>query len=242
MDALNLAEARLGAVASLLDVPLEALEVCMDDVVQGKDDESVEATLGRIRRVLGLPIPPITWGLKDYLDEGQRHLRPNMGRNFGERARKGIPPPPGSPTAWEIGCVCPQDRNRELHGAPSNARWEIHMVAARCPVHGWEPGPPPTPFRRDEVLTILRGVLPELRRRFKVIDLWLFEDIARDEANRDSEVFLTATFAQESTLDEFSACQNLLVGLFGCRVELGEEDLLKDAVRARVFAERIKLE
>lgn len=116
------------------------------------------------------------------------------------------------------------------------------MVAARCPLHGWEPGPPPTPFWRDEVLAILRGALPDLRRRFGVIDLWIFEDIARNEADHDSEVFLTATFERNLTLDETHACQVMLDALFGCRVELGREDLLKSAARVQVLAERIKVE
>lgn len=165
-----------------------------------------------------------------------------MGRNFGERARRSVPPPPGSPSAWGMGCVCPQERNRDLHGAPSNARRELHLVAARCPVHGWEPGPPPAPFRLEEVLATLRGALPDLKQRFGVIDLWVFEDIARDEANHDAEVFLTATFERSLTLDEIEKCQAMLVRLFGCRVELGREDLLKGAVKAQVLAERIKVE
>lgn len=165
-----------------------------------------------------------------------------MGRNFGERARKGVPPPPGSPSAWDLGCACPQEKNRELHGAPSNYRRELRLVAARCPLHGWEPGPPPTPFRREEVLAILRDALPDLRRRFGIADLWLFEDIARDEADHDAEVFLTATYTRKPTLEETGQCQNLLMGLLGCKVELGREDLLKGAARAQVLAERIKVE
>lgn len=66
-------------MASLLSVPLEGFEVCLDNVIQGKPGESVETTLDRIRCVLGLPIPMDPWRLPGYLAEAAK-----TGKDFGQ--------------------------------------------------------------------------------------------------------------------------------------------------------------
>ena len=57
-----------------------------------------------------------------------------MGQRFGFRAVPGIPPPPGSPAALGLGCVCPGPENEALaeRVAHGEAVW---IVAPACPVH-----------------------------------------------------------------------------------------------------------
>ena len=55
-----------------------------------------------------------------------------MGKNFGARLVQGVPPPPGCPTAVNLGCTCPEGPNKALSDNT------LGIVAATCPLHGWD--------------------------------------------------------------------------------------------------------
>lgn len=56
-----------------------------------------------------------------------------MGRNFGARPKRGIPPPPGCESAQALGCTCPHEANVRLSDNT------LGVVSAGCPLHGWDP-------------------------------------------------------------------------------------------------------
>lgn len=61
-----------------------------------------------------------------------------MGRNFGARPKPGVSPPPGSPTAHRIGCICPQEANAALNGRPDVNGNVLALVNSGCELHGWD--------------------------------------------------------------------------------------------------------
>jgi len=82
-----------------------------------------------------------------------------MGRNFGERLRPGVPPPPGSRSAQGLGCTCPQEKNRDL-AEPGDRRQPIWFVAEHCPVHGWNLGQASLPPGKDADIPVLEQARP----------------------------------------------------------------------------------
>jgi len=165
-----------------------------------------------------------------------------MGRNFGERPRQGVPPPPGSPTARSLGCVCPQQRNLDLDREATNRRRRLRVVASCCPLHGWEDGPPPVPLKRAWVLEVLRSALPGLKKDFLVVGLWIFGSVARDEAGHDSDLDVLAEFAGSADLFVYTGLLHRLKELLGTPVDLGTVKSLRPTIRPRVMAERIQVE
>jgi hypothetical protein len=103
-----------------------------------------------------------------------------MGKNFAARARPGVPPPPGSPSAQGLGCSCPFEKNQNLTG-PFNNVW---LVAAHCPVHGWDANPDPGVQGQATIIQAIAEALPALRQRFRVKDLWLSRSVAHGEVTR----------------------------------------------------------
>ncbi len=57
-----------------------------------------------------------------------------MGQRFGFRPLPGIPPPPGSPAALGLGCVCPGPENEALAERVANGE-AVWIVATTCPLH-----------------------------------------------------------------------------------------------------------
>ncbi|MDQ3398835.1 MAG: nucleotidyltransferase family protein [Deinococcota bacterium] len=98
-------------------------------------------------------------------------------------------------------------------------------------------------MRRNEALELLKALLPELRERFGVQELYLFGSTGRDEAKRDSDVDVLVAFRPEVrvTLFRLADLQRHLETAFGCKVDLVlkralrpelEHHILKEAVRA----------
>ena len=73
-----------------------------------------------------------------------------MGRRHGERARPGVPPPPGSESALKAGCSCPVEPNIAL---PDNTHG---VVRHDCPLHGWGTGEAIPQVRKYDAARYLR--------------------------------------------------------------------------------------
>lgn len=85
-----------------------------------------------------------------------------MGRNFGARVKPGVPPPPGSPTAHRLGCICPQEANAALNGRPDAFGNVLALVNSGCTLHGWDrPALPINQDREDEGLNTEREAAPK---------------------------------------------------------------------------------
>ena len=166
-----------------------------------------------------------------------------MGRNFGERLRPGLPPPPGSPAAQGLGCTCPFEKNRDL-AEPSNRRRPVWFVASHCPMHGWIRDVDPGPLNRATVIQTIAEALPALRERFKVKELWLFGSVARGEANLDSDVDLMVEYQPGGGLSfgELFDLREALEDALGVKVDLGNRKDLDPRVKDRVAEDMIRIE
>lgn len=93
---------------------------------------------------------------------------------------------------------------------------------------------------KDEVLRKLQENLPDIQRRFGILELRLFGSVSRGDDTKSSDVDILYVFREgEATYDNLFSLHEYLTDLFGRRVELvsekwsGERFLksaLKDAV------------
>jgi len=93
---------------------------------------------------------------------------------------------------------------------------------------------------RDEVLTILRAHLPEIRA-LGVSSLALFGSFARDEAGPDSDVDVLVEFADRPTFRSYSAVLFYLEDLLGRPVDLAIRGDVKARIRPRVEREAVRV-
>jgi uncharacterized protein len=94
---------------------------------------------------------------------------------------------------------------------------------------------------RDEVLTKLKAVLPDVRREFGVQELYIFGSVARGEDRPDSDVDVLVEFFPEArpTLLTFGRLQEFLEQVLGRAVDIVENHpRLRPAFRQVVEAER----
>ena len=92
---------------------------------------------------------------------------------------------------------------------------------------------------RDEVLAVLRAVLPELRRRWPIRSLAVFGSVARGEAGPASDLDLLVEFDTPVGLSDFLALEDRLSGLTGQRVELVSRRTLKPFIGRQVLREAV---
>jgi uncharacterized protein len=89
----------------------------------------------------------------------------------------------------------------------------------------------------DEILSILRSRLPELRERYGVASLGVFGSYVCGEQRRRSDVDVLVEFERAPTLFQLVDMQNQLSGLVGAKVDLVLKRTLKPAIGKRIFAE-----
>jgi predicted nucleotidyltransferase len=92
---------------------------------------------------------------------------------------------------------------------------------------------------REEAITILRGRLEEIRRRFAVRSISLFGSVVRDEARHDSDIDILVVFDGKPTFDAFMDLEFYLEDLLGARVDLVTENALRPQVRRAIDGERV---
>jgi hypothetical protein len=89
----------------------------------------------------------------------------------------------------------------------------------------------------DEILSILRLHLPELRARYGVASLGVFGSYVRGEQRRHSDVDVLVEFERTPTLFQLVRMQNHLSELVGAKVDLVLKGTLKPAIGKRILAE-----
>jgi predicted nucleotidyltransferase len=89
----------------------------------------------------------------------------------------------------------------------------------------------------EELTRQLQTILPELRQRYAVHDLWLFGSYVRDEERPDSNLDLLIDFVEPPTLFEFVRLQNQLSELLGVRVDLVMKSVLKPKIGKQILSE-----
>lgn len=91
---------------------------------------------------------------------------------------------------------------------------------------------------RDGVLEKLELYRPELER-MGVKSLRLFGSVARDEAMEDSDLDFLVEFVDTPSLFELFKVRHFLEDLFGCEVDLGMEQSLREHLREPVLKDAI---
>lgn len=96
---------------------------------------------------------------------------------------------------------------------------------------------------RDEVMSTLRGALPELRREYAVRELYVFGSVARGDDGPESDVDVLVEFQPEArpTLFTLAGIKIRLEELLGRDVDVGTPDGLKPRVRDTVNAEKLRV-
>jgi predicted nucleotidyltransferase len=89
----------------------------------------------------------------------------------------------------------------------------------------------------DEILSILRLHLPELRERYGVASLGVFGSYVRGQQRERSDVDVLVEFERTPTLFQLVHLQNQLSGLVGAKVDLVLRRTLKPAIGQRILAE-----
>lgn len=93
----------------------------------------------------------------------------------------------------------------------------------------------------DDVLTILRTALPDLRERWPIRALAVFGSVARREAGPTSDLDILVEFDEPIGLSAFLALEERLTMLAGRRVELVSRAALKPHIGGHVLREAIPL-
>ncbi len=89
-------------------------------------------------------------------------------------------------------------------------------------------------MRRDEVLTILREILPNLREQYAVETLAIFGSVARDEAGPESDVDVLVDFSGPTTFLGYMGVKETLEQCLGCSVDVVTPRALKARLRAAI--------
>jgi hypothetical protein len=94
-------------------------------------------------------------------------------------------------------------------------------------------------MRREEAISTLRRLLPELRSEFRVRRLALFGSTARDEARDDSDLDVLVDFDAGPTFDSFMGVKLFLEDHLGRKVDLVTPAALKPRMRPVVEREAV---
>jgi predicted nucleotidyltransferase len=93
--------------------------------------------------------------------------------------------------------------------------------------------------RLQEITTILRQHLPELREQYTLKSLALFGSYVREEERRRSDLDVLVDFEEAPTLLQLSALQRRLSDLVGVEVDLVLKRTLKPAIGEVILSEAI---
>lgn len=94
-------------------------------------------------------------------------------------------------------------------------------------------------IRRDDILTTLRALLPDLRTRYGVTSLSLFGSVARGDQSATSDVDILVDYADTPSLFAHIELEAHLSDALGAKVDLVMRRALKPRVRSRVESEAL---
>ncbi len=96
-----------------------------------------------------------------------------------------------------------------------------------------------TDFTADALRARLRALMPELRARFGVSELWLFGSRLRGDARPDSDLDVLVEFEQAPSFFEYIALEDRLSEAAGIKVDLVMKRALKPQIGRRILAEMV---
>ena len=94
---------------------------------------------------------------------------------------------------------------------------------------------------RQAVLEKLESNIGDIRRQFSVKALGLFGSVARDEAERQSDVDVLVEFTEKSSFDLFMDLKFYLEELLGAGVDLVTDKALRPQIRESIEKELINV-
>lgn len=93
----------------------------------------------------------------------------------------------------------------------------------------------------NDIASLLRLALPDLRAQWPIRSLALFGSRVRSDATPNSDLDVLVAFERPIPLSSFLALEQKLANLTGLRVDLVSEATLKPYIGARIRAEAIPL-
>ena len=94
---------------------------------------------------------------------------------------------------------------------------------------------------RDEALTALKKLKPQLQKQFGVSELALFGSAARDELRPDSDIDVLVKFDAAASSSRYFGVQFAIEDAIGMPVDLVTENALRRELRPYVERERIRV-
>ena len=91
----------------------------------------------------------------------------------------------------------------------------------------------------DEIRSIIREHLPELRQQYGVRSLGIFGSYTRGKEKKRSDLDILVEFDRIGTLLEYIRLEDTLSELLGVRVDLVDRSTLKQGISARILREAI---
>lgn len=97
------------------------------------------------------------------------------------------------------------------------------------------------PTDREALLAHLRELLPELRRRYRVVDLAVFGSRVRDDFTPQSDLDLLVTFEPGAGLFDLIGLEQDLAQLLGVKVDVVTPKSIKPLLRERILTSAVSL-
>ncbi|TVQ95179.1 MAG: DNA polymerase subunit beta [Chromatiaceae bacterium] len=96
-------------------------------------------------------------------------------------------------------------------------------------------------MNKEQVLSVLNGHREEMRQRFGVKHLALFGSAARDELRDGSDIDLLVEFEGPPTFDGYMDLKDYLEALFGTKVDLATDAMIKPRLRRHIEKDLLRV-
>ena len=96
-------------------------------------------------------------------------------------------------------------------------------------------------MNRAMILDLLNQHRDEFLKRFGARQLALFGSAARDELRADSDIDVLVEFEGRATFDGYVGLKDYLEDLFGAKVDLATEAMIKPRLRRRIEKDLLRV-
>ena len=96
-------------------------------------------------------------------------------------------------------------------------------------------------MNRAMILELLNQHRDELMKRFGASHLALFGSAARDEMRQDSDVDVLVEFEGPASFDRYVGLKDYLENLFGAKVDLATEAMIKPRLRRNIEKDLLRV-
>jgi predicted nucleotidyltransferase len=93
--------------------------------------------------------------------------------------------------------------------------------------------------RKQEILSILKQLLPSLKQNFKVKSIGIFGSYAREEQTEKSDIDLLVEFEAPVGFFKFIELEDYLSEKLGVKVDLVTPDALKPLIKPQIMEEAV---